>query len=139
MPGDLAQDRLLFAPTPKPIAFGLLDGRVIETELYSFMDLPAKQSITVALIEDEMKADTSGGWPALVGYLQRLVALLCPHLDPALIEQIAPRHLQAAIAASHGVALPPEGAGGEASPSPSAPSTTPSPSASTGAPSMSRT
>lgn len=141
MPTDAAQDRRVFAPVPQRITFVLVDdGTRVDADLYNFMDLPVKDAIGVYAAEDEMRADTSGGFPALMGYLRRLLALLCPGLDPDVIARLTPRQLQDAIAASHGVAVPSPAAGGEdaASPSPSAASTTPSPPSSTGVPPTSR-
>ena len=123
MPDDLKT----FAPTPQRITF-VIQGTPVQTELYNFLDLPVKDALAVYTLEDEMRA-APGGFPEFVGYLRKIVALLCPRLEPEQIEALVPRHLQDALAASHGVTLPPPGAegGGAASPSPSAPSTTRSP------------
>jgi hypothetical protein len=127
MADDVARDRRLFAPTPQRIAF-LIDGERVETDLYNWMDLPVKESIAVYTAEEEMRTDTAGGYPALMGHLRRLVALLCPRLDADWIERLTPRQLHEAVGASHGVAVPsPEAEGSAASPSPSAVSTTRSP------------
>lgn len=138
MPESAAErDRQVFAPRPKPITFVLDDGTTVATELFNFMDLPLKEAQEVYLIEEEMRADTVGGFVALVGYLRRLVVLLCPKLDPAVVEHLAPRQIQDAIGASYGVVLPSpeaEGARAASNPSPSAGSITSSPTASTGAP-----
>lgn len=122
-----ARDRRVFAPTPQRVAF-VIRGIVVETDLYSFLDLPMKDALAVYALEDEMKTAT-GGWPALVEYMRRLLRLLCPSLLDEDLDALTPRQLQEALGASHGVTdLPPPGA--EADPSASsasASSTTTSP------------
>jgi hypothetical protein len=134
----VARDRRVFAPVPQRITFEI-DGQAVETDLYNFLDLPVKDSVSVYTLEDEMRA-SEGGFAAMTEYMQKILALLCPKLEPDLVAKLVPRQLQEAIAASHGVTVPLPVAGTApvpASPSPSAGSTTPAPPASAGGPSTS--
>lgn len=123
----MADDRRTFAPRPQPVTF-LIQGTPVAADLYNFLDLPVKDSLTVYALEDEMRA-ASDNWADLTDLMRRIVRLLCPGLDDAQVDALTPRQLQEAIGASHGVPdpLPEAGAGGAASPSASAASTTPSP------------
>lgn len=136
---DAIQARLVFAPIAQTVTF-MIDGVAVQTDLYNFLDLPVKDALAVYALEDEMRA-ASAAWPDLIEHMRRIIRLLCPKLEQTHLDALVPRQLQDAIAASHGVVLPPPGAeaAGAASPSASAGSTTPSPPASTGDPGTSRT
>jgi hypothetical protein len=127
---NAARDRKLFAPTPELITV-VIDGQPVETALFSFMDLPAKEAEAVYHLEGDVPPAADFG--AFLANRREVVRRLCPQLAPEHVEALVPRQLLEVIAASY-PPRPAEGAAGAASPSPSAPSTTPSPSGSAGAP-----
>lgn len=130
----VARDVLIFAPTPRRVVF-VIDGENVETDLYNFLDLPAKASMEVYHLEDEMHA-TREDFDKLLDLTREIVRRLCPKLAPEQLNGLVPSQMQAAISASHGVdgGTPREAGVTAASPSPSAGSFTDSPPSTTGDP-----
>lgn len=141
-----ADDELIFAPRPRRVTFEIREPdappRRVETDLYSYLDLPTAQAVRVSGLDDELRAKAGESAFDFAGSLEvqrAIVQLLCPDLKAPDLVALVPRQLYAAIRASFAIPPdPPAGEGvGTASPSPSPGSTTSSPTPTAGAPTSS--
>jgi hypothetical protein len=92
--------RRIFAPRPEVVVFEI-DGQDVETELWNFMDLPAKSSLRVYELESHLSGEKA--YAEIIDCEREIVGLLCPALAPEHVAALTPRQMQDAIAASHGV------------------------------------